>query len=228
MRILIVEDEYDIRSVLEKRLKKQYSVDACGDGLEALDFIHTYSYDLMIFDIMLPGLDGISLVKKVRKEKMNTPIIMLTAKDSIDDRILGLDSGADDYLCKPFAYEELLARIRVLMRRKQDVAKDNRLRIDNLVVDTATCQVTRGDKSITLSSREYMVLEYLMRNQKMILSRRQIEERAWNHQFEGGSNIVDVYIRYLRRKIDLPGEKKLIHTVRGFGYCLKVDEADEK
>lgn len=224
MRILIVEDEYDIRTILEKRLKKQYSVDACGNGLDALDFIDTYTYDLMIFDIMLPGLDGISLLKKVRQKKIGTPIIMLTARDSIEDRILGLDSGADDYLCKPFAFDELQARMRVLLRRKADHARDNRLRVDNLIVDPVTCQVTRGDTQIVLSAKEYMVLEYLMRNAGLTVSRQQIEDSAWNHQFEGGSNIVDVYIRYLRKKIDIPGEKKLIHTVRGFGYCLKAEE----
>ena len=223
MRILIAEDESDIRSVLEKRLKKQYSVDACEDGLMALDFIHTYTYDLMILDVMMPGMDGMSLVRQIRRERIQTPVIMLTARDEVEDRIKGLDSGADDYLCKPFAFEELSARIRVLLRRNTYPMEEEKLVLDNLVLDPAKRQVWRGDKEITLSAKEYMVLEYLMKNKGMVISRGQIEESAWNHQFEGGSNIVDVYIRYLRKKVDLPGENKLIHTIRGFGYCLKEE-----
>lgn len=221
MRILIVEDEEDIRKILVKRLKKIYSVDACDNGIDALEFIKTYTYDILLLDIMLPGIDGITLLKKIRTLKIYTPVIMLTARDTLEDRVKGLDSGADDYLTKPFAFEELLARIRVLLRRKQFPIEDNCLQVDNLVLDTVQYQAYRGGQRIALSSKEYMVLEYLMRNKGVVVSREQIEERVWNHQFEGGSNIVDVYIRYLRKKIDLPEQKKLIHTIRGFGYCLK-------
>ena len=223
MRLLIVEDEKDLREVLKKRLEKEnYSVDACKDGLEAMDYIEMASYDGMILDIMVPGKDGLTILKEVRDKGDDTPILMLTARDGIEDRVRGLDLGADDYLVKPFAFDELLARIRVMMRRKPKYTS-NRLKIADLVLDRDTKQVWRAGKEISLSAKEFMVLECLMRNQNVVLSRSQIEQNAWNYDFEGGSNVIDVYIRYLRKKIDEGFDQKLIHTVRGAGYVMREE-----
>lgn len=224
MRLLIVEDEEDLRNILKKKLMKEhYSVDDCGDGLEALDYIAMADYDGMILDIMLPGIDGLELLKKIRVEGNDTPVLFLTARDGIEDRVKGLDLGADDYLVKPFSFDELMARVRVMMRRKPSFAT-NRLTIDDLVLDCETKEVTRAGQKISLSSKEFMVLEYMLRNQNIVLSRDQIEQHAWNYDFEGGSNVVDVYIRYLRKKIDEGFGCKLIHTVRGVGYVLRKEE----
>lgn len=220
MRILLVEDEKDMRELLQRRLCKEYSVDACEDGQEALDYLNVYTYDIVLLDIMLPKLDGISVLKYMRARKITTPVLLLTAKDSIQDRVAGLDNGADDYLVKPFSYDELLARIRVLMRRKT-MQLTSVLTVGDLVMDTATRSVTRAGQSITLTSKEYMLLEYMMYHPNILLTRTQLEERAWDSNFEGGSNIVDVYIRYLRRKIDDGFETKMIQTVRGQGYRLE-------
>lgn len=224
MRLLIVEDEEDLRSILTKKLMKEhYTVDDCGDGLDALDYITMADYDGIILDIMLPGLDGLELLKKIRGEGNDTPVLFLTARDGIEDRVKGLDLGADDYLVNPFSFEELMARVRVMMRRKTALVS-NRLTIDDLVLDCETKEVTRADKKISLSSKEFMVLEYMLRNQNIVLSRDQIEQHAWNYDFEGGSNVVDVYIRYLRKKVDEGFGCKLIHTVRGVGYVLMKEE----
>lgn len=224
MRLLIVEDEKDLRDIVKKRLTKEsYSVDACGDGLEAQDYIAVTSYDVIILDIMLPGKDGLEILKELRQEGDDTPVLMLTARDGIEDRVRGLDLGADDYLVKPFSFEELLARIRVLMRRTTS-AVSNRLVVGNLILDRDTRKVERDGKELKLSSKEFMVLEYLMRNPNIILSRNQIEQSVWSYDFEGGSNVIDVYIRYLRKKIDEGFETKLIHTVRGAGYVLREDK----
>ncbi|MDY2726470.1 MULTISPECIES: response regulator transcription factor [Anaerostipes] len=221
MRLLIVEDEKDLREILKKRLvKEKYSVDACGNGLEAMDYIDMTSYDGMILDIMVPGKDGLSILKEVRNQGKDTPILMLTAKDGIEDRVKGLDLGADDYLVKPFAFDELLARIRVMMRRKPSFTS-NRLEVADLILDRDTKQVWRNGKEIFLSAKEFMILECLMRNKNVVLSRNQIEQNAWDFNFEGSSNVIDVYIRYLRKKIDEGFERKLIHTVRGAGYVLR-------
>lgn len=221
MRLLIVEDEKDLREILKKRLvKEKYSVDACGNGLEAMDYIDMTSYDGMILDIMVPGKDGLSILKEVRNQGKDTPILMLTAKDGIEDRVKGLDLGADDYLVKPFAFDELLARIRVMMRRKPSFTS-NRLEVADLILDRDTKQVWRNGKEIFLSAKEFMILECLMRNKNVVLSRNQIEQNAWDFNFEGSSNMIDVYIRYLRKKIDEGFERKLIHTVRGAGYVLR-------
>ena len=203
MRLLIVEDENDLRNIVKKRLvKEHYSVDACGDGLEAMDYIDMTSYDGIILD---------------------TPVLLLTAKDSIEDRVKGLDLGADDYLIKPFAFEELLARIRVMMRRKPQFTS-NQLKIADLILDRDTRKVTRAGNEIDLSAKEFMVLECLMRNKNIVMTRQQIEQNAWDFDFEGGSNVIDVYIRYLRKKIDAQYEQKLIHTVRGVGYVMRENE----
>ena len=223
MKILLVEDQKDMREILAKRLKKEYSVDVCEDGKEAVDYLSVYSYDMVVLDIMLPKMNGIEVLKWMRNKKLETPVLLLTARNSIEDRVNGLDSGADDYLVKPFSYEELMARIRVLTRRnsKQSTAI---LQIEDLCMDTVRKSVTRGEKVIQLTAKEYMLLEYMMHYPHMILTRNQLEQRAWDSNFEGGSNIVDVYIRYLRRKVDEGFDKKLIHTVRGQGYRL----GDEK
>ena len=181
------------------------------------------SYDGMILDIMVPGKDGLTILKEVRDKGDDTPILMLTARDGIEDRVKGLDLGADDYLVKPFAFDELLARIRVMMRRKPQYTS-NRLQAADLILDRDTKQVWRAGKEINLSAKEFMVLECLMRNQNIVLSRSQIEQNAWNYDFEGGSNVIDVYIRYLRKKIDEGFDRKLIQTVRGAGYVLRAEE----
>ena len=223
MRILVVEDEKDLRNIIKKRLvREHYSVDACGDGEEALDYMEMTSYDGVLLDIMLPGKDGFAVLKEVRQMGNDTPILLLTARDGIEDRVKGLDLGADDYLIKPFAFEELLARIRVMMRRKSQFVT-NQLKIADLTLDRDTRIVTRAGKEISLSSKEFMVLECLMRNQNIVMTRQQIEQNAWNYDYEGGSNVIDVYIRYLRKKIDAGYEKKLIHTVRGTGYVMREE-----
>lgn len=223
MRILVVEDEIHLQNIIKKRLlKEHYSVDACGDGLEALDYLAVSPYDAVILDIMLPGLSGIDVLKRIRAEGSQVPVLFLTARDGIDDRVAGLDCGADDYLVKPFAFEELLARIRVMLRRTGGHTTDE-LTLADLTVDLKSHQVSRGGKIIELSGREYAILEYLMRNQGHVLSRSQIEQHVWSFDYEGGSNMVDVYIRYLRKKIDEGFPQKLIHTVRGAGYVMRAE-----
>lgn len=223
MRLLVVEDEKDLRDIIKKRLvKEHYTVDTCGDGLEAMDYIDMTQYDGMILDIMVPGKDGLAILKEIRDQGNDTPVLMLTARDGIEDRVRGLDLGADDYLVKPFAFDELLARIRVMMRRKPRFMS-NRLVAADLVLDRDTKKVWRAEKEIKLSSKEFMVLEYLMRNKNIVLSRSQIEQNVWDFDFEGGSNVIDVYIRYLRKKIDEGFDQKLIQTVRGTGYVLREE-----
>lgn len=220
MRILYVEDEKDLRELLAKRLKKDYSLDSCPDGESALDYLSIYKYDVVILDIMLPKLDGIGVLKWMRNRRIDTPVLLLTAKSAVEDRVAGLDSGADDYLVKPFSYDELLARIRVLARRKSNQLTA-KLVVGDLVMDTALHSVTRGGNAVSLTNKEYMLLEYMMYHPNVLLTRAQLENRAWDSSFEGESNIVDVYIRYLRRKIDDGHEKKMIQTVRGQGYRLE-------
>ena len=221
MRLLVVEDEENLRTVIRKRLTKEgYSVDACGDGQEALDYMAVSPYDTVILDIMMPKMSGMEVLKKMRAGGDQTPVLFLTAKDGIEDRVKGLDSGADDYLVKPFAFAELLARIRGMLRRQSDSASDE-MTLADLTVDAGKHSVTRGGKAIELSAKEFAVLEYLMRHQGQVLSREQIEQHVWDFDYEGGSNMVDVYIRYLRRKLDEGYEKKLIHTVRGAGYVMR-------
>ncbi|PEW93063.1 DNA-binding response regulator [Bacillus cereus] len=223
MRVLIVEDEEDLQNILVKRLNAEYySVDGCGNGEDALDYISMATYDLIVLDIMIPGIDGLQVLQRLRADNNTTPVLLLTAKDTIDDRVKGLDLGADDYLVKPFAFDELLARIRVLMRRKTGNTS-NAFEIADLVVDCNMHKVTRGDQVITLSSKEFAILEYMIRNKEVVLTRDKIEQHVWNYDYEGGSNIIDVYVRYLRKKIDSQFETKLIHTVRGTGYVLRVE-----
>lgn len=223
MRILIVEDELDLQNVLVKRLTSEhYSVDACDNGVDAIDYIAMTSYDIIVLDIMLPGKSGLEVLQDIRSQQNKTPVLLLTAKDRIEDRVKGLDLGADDYLVKPFAFDELLARLRVLTRR-QTGHLTNQFEIDNLVVDCKSHIVTRGNKKIDLSSKEFAILEYMIRNKEVVLTRDKIEQHVWNYDYDGGSNIIDVYMRYLRKKIDSDFDTKLIHTVRGAGYVLRVD-----
>lgn len=224
MRILIVEDEPDLLDALKKQLQSSgYSVDACGNGLDAEDYLKMATYDAVVLDIMLPGIDGLTLLKKMRAEGNTTHVLLLTALDSIENKVNGLDAGADDYLVKPFAYDELLARLRVLLRRRSGQTT-NVLEYDGLVMDLNSRTVTRDGTEITLSSKEFAVLEYLLRNPGRVLSRDKIENHVWNYDFEGGSNVVDVYIRYLRKKIDNGFNKKLLHTIRGAGYVLREEK----
>ena len=225
MRILIAEDQKDLNKVLTKKLTAEgYSVDSCFDGEEALDFLNMAQYDGVILDIMMPRLDGLSVVKHMRASGDATPVLFLTARDSVEDKVRGLDLGANDYLVKPFSFEELMARVRALTR-KSTAENSPVYEICDLRLDTGSDSVTRSDKKIKLSAKEFALLEYLLRNKGQVLSREKIENNLWNFDYEGGTNAVDVYIRYLRKKIDEDFSPRLIHTVRGVGYVLK-DESD--
>lgn len=224
MRILVVEDEKDLNRVISKRLESEgYSVDRCFDGEEALDFIDVDEFDAIVMDIMMPRINGIEVLKQMRSRNNATPVLLLTARDGIGDRVNGLDAGADDYLVKPFAFEELLARIRV-MTRKASGNSTNVFSAADLTMDLNSHTVVRGDVNINLSAKEFEILEYLLRNKGIVLSREKIENHVWDFDYSGGTNVVDVYIRYLRKKIDDNFEPKLIHTVRGCGYVLRVDK----
>jgi heavy metal response regulator len=221
MRILIVDDEENLVNALYKALKEEgYSVDTAQDGLEGLEYAKMNVYDVIILDIMLPGMDGVKVLENLRNDGINTPVLMLTAKDATEDKVKGLDAGADDYLTKPFELSELMARIRALLRRQSNT-KSPILKVADLELNTLTRQVKRGDKEISLTSKEFALLEYMMRNAGRVLTRSQIADHVWDYEFDGFSNIIDVYIRYLRKKIDDGFENKLIHTIRGSGYCLK-------
>lgn len=223
MKILVVEDEKDLNRVITKHLKKNnYSVDSCFDGEQALDYVLYGEYDLIITDIMMPKIDGYELIKQLRVKGNSTPVIMLTAKDSLDDKILGLDSGADDYIVKPFEFDELLARIRVLMRRNYEFAT-NIIQVDDVVLDISKKQVTRSSESIVLTGKEYEVLEYLFKNKTGIISREQILNHVWDYDYEGVSNIIDVIVKNIRKKLDVGSKKPIIHTKRGLGYFVKED-----
>ena len=227
MRLLVVEDEKKLNELITKKLEKEYyGVDSCFDGEEAVRYVEGTEYDAIILDIMLPKLDGFEVIKRIRAKKNKVPILLLTARDNIDDKVKGLDYGADDYLVKPFIFEELMARIRVLLRRNSGNA-DNIITIADLKVDLDAKTVFRDDVLIKLSGREYSILEYLIRNKGKILPRERIEDHIWNYEYEGGTNVIDVYIRYLRKKIDDGYTPKLIHTVRGLGYVLRVDNENK-
>lgn len=223
MRILFAEDERDLNHIITKKLTSQgYSVDSVYDGEEAIDILSYTDYDAVILDIMMPKADGFAVLRALRGAGKNTPVLFLTARDSVQDRVAGLDSGANDYLVKPFSVEELLARIRAMTRTAFGVS-DSLLSVGDLTMDTAAKVVKRGGKEIPLSAKEYALLEYLMHNVGIVLSREKIENHIWNFDYEGGTNVVDVYIRYLRKKIDEGYDKKLIHTVRGRGYVLREE-----
>ena len=221
MKILVVEDERDLNRIITKHLKRNnYSVDSCFDGEEALDFVSYSDYDLIITDIMMPNVDGYEFIKRLRESKNNTPVIMLTAKDTLEDKIVGLDSGADDYIVKPFEFDELFARIRVLMRRNYGLVT-NVIQVDDIVLDISKKQVTRNGENIGLTGKEYEVLEYLMKNKESILSRDQILNHVWDYDYDGASNIVDVIIKNIRKKLDNGTDKTIIYTKRGLGYFVK-------
>lgn len=227
MRILVVEDERKISSYLKRGLEEQgYAVDTAFTGREALDWAEAAPYDIIILDIMLPEMDGLTVCRELRKRDTHTPILMLTARDSVDDRVNGLDAGADDYLVKPFALKELLARLRAMSRRNAEQTKTSTLQLADLSLDTLTRRVKRGDKLIELTAKEYAVLECLLREPERVLARTQIAEHVWNYDVFNQSNVVDVYIKNLRRKIDDDFDQKLIHTIRGAGYRLSAEQSD--
>ena len=223
MRILVVEDERDMNALIQKVLKKTgYSVDGCYDGNEAMNYLTGADYDMAILDVMLPGKDGYQIVREMRDRGMNTPVLFLTARDSIADRVKGLDLGADDYLVKPFDFDELLARIRALSR-KQVGHRSNRFSLADLVVDTEGRQAFRNGREIQLLPKEFSILECLIRNKGRVMSRRQLEDNIWNFDEAPSSNNVDVYISKLRRKIDDGARVKLLHTIRGVGWVLREE-----
>jgi len=223
MRILVVEDERRIAAFIKRGLEEEsYAVDVAYDGEEALDWTAVVDYDLILLDVLLPKMDGVQVCRELRAKGSQVPVLMLTARDAIEDRISGLDSGADDYLVKPFAFQELLARIRALWRRSGQ-AKTTRLHVGGLVLDTITHRADREGKVIELTAREYGLLEFLMRHPGQALSRTRIAEHVWNYDFYTTSNVVDVYIRNLRRKVDRGFEEKLIKTVRGVGYKIEAN-----
>lgn len=220
MRILIVEDDRKVGAFLQKGLREEhYAVDVCRDGEEAVEWASINSYDVIVLDIMLPKKDGFAVCRELRQKGMLTPILMLTAKDSVENKVSGLTEGADDYLTKPFSFEELLARIRALLRRTQDY-KTKALKVGDLELDPIKRQATRAGKHIPLSGKEYALLEYLMRNKGRVVTESMIVEHVWDMNYEGTSNIVNVYINYLRKKIDSESEAKLIRTIRGHGYTI--------
>ncbi len=221
MRILVVEDEKKVASFIKKGLEEEnYAVDIAYDGEEGLVLAEINEYDLVLLDIMLPKLDGMEVLRRIRGNGSSVPILMLTAKDAVEDIVSGLDSGSDDYLTKPFSFAELLARVRALLRRKTK-EKTDLLTIGDLILSTSTHRVKRGGEEIELTAKEYALLEYFMRNPNRILTRTLITEHVWDYHFDPSTNVIDVYVNYLRKKIDQGFEKKLIHTIRGSGYMIK-------
>jgi DNA-binding response OmpR family regulator len=222
MRILVVEDERKVAKFIRQGLEEEgHAVEVAADGVTAVDLLlDGPAYDLVVLDLMLPGRDGLGVLRSLRERSIDTPVLVLTARDALPDRVRGLDLGADDYLTKPFAFEEFLARVRALLRRAA-ARRDPVLRVGDLTLDPATRAVARGRRRITLTTREHALLEYFMRNTGRVLTRPMIAEHVWGLDFDRESNIVDVYVGYLRRKIDADGEPRLLHTVRGAGYTLK-------
>jgi len=223
MKILIAEDEKKVANFVKKGLQEEgYVVDLASNGDDGLRLATDNTYDLVILDIYMPGLDGLTVLKRLREARIRTPVLLLTVRATIEDKVLGLDSGADDYLTKPFAFQELLARVRALLRRHTE-SGTNVFRVGDVVLDPVRRTVTRGEQRIDLSLKEFALLEYFMRNTGRVLTRTAIIEHVWNYDFDNETNVVDVYVTYLRRKIDQGRETKLIHTVRGVGYVMKAD-----
>ncbi len=221
MRVLIVEDEKKVAGFIKKGLEEEtFAVDVAYDGEEGFHLGEQNQYDLIILDLMLPVMDGIEVLSELRKQKVTTPILLLTAKDSVEDKVLGLNKGADDYLTKPFAFSELLARVRVLLRRGKTETKTV-LVVDDLSLDLVSHKVKRQDEEIELTGKEYSLLEYFMRNTGKVLTRTMIAEHVWDYNFDTFTNVIDVYVNHLRKKIDKNFSKKLLHTLRGVGYIMK-------
>ena len=223
MRLLVVEDEKKVASFIKKGLEEEgYAVDQAADGetglMMGLDGVH----DLIILDVNLPRMDGLSVLQELRQRKVATPVLLLTVRAAIEDKVIGLDTGADDYLTKPFAFQELLARVRALLRRRAD-AESPLLQVADLTLDPATRLVSRGDEKVELTAKEFALLDYFMRNPERVLTRTMIAEHVWDYDFDPMTNVIDVYVNYLRKKIDAGREPKLIHTVRGVGYVMKVE-----
>ncbi len=223
MRLLVVEDEKKVAGFVKKGLEEEgYAVDHAADGETGLRMGLAAVYDLIILDVNLPKLDGLGVLRELRSKKIKTPVLLLTVRAAVEDKVLGLDTGADDYLTKPFAFQELLARVRALFRRKSD-AEAPLLQIGDLTLDPARRLVSRGGEKIELTAKEFALLDYFMRNPGRVLTRTMIVERVWGHDFDSMTNIIDVYVNYLRKKIDAGHDKKLIHTVRGVGYVLQLE-----
>lgn len=223
MRILVVEDEKKVARFIQQGLEEEhYIVDVVHDGSQGYAMAVTEKYDAIVLDVMLPGKDGIAFTRELREQKKSTPILMLTAKSSLEEKVGGLDSGADDYLTKPFAFAELLARLRSLLRRGAQ-EKTTMLSLGDLVLDTISHKARRADRVIDLTAKEYALLEFFLRNKDRVLSRTIIAEHIWDYHFDTGTNLIDVYINHLRNKVDTGFEKKLIHTVRGVGYVMKEE-----
>jgi heavy metal response regulator len=228
LRVLVVEDEQGVSQFLMQGLTEAgYVVDVASDGDEGRQYALSVEYDALVLDIMLPGIDGISLLREIRDRGVKTPVLLLTARDHVGDRVQGLDAGADDYLVKPFEFAELLARIRALLRRPV-LAANPVLRLSDLELDAIRHQVRRAGKAIDLTPREFSLLEFLLIHQGQVLTRTQIIEHVWDVHYSGDTNVVDVYIGYLRRKVDRDFEPALVHTVRGFGYRLDADDGNAK
>ena len=224
MKLLVVEDEPALNKIIAKRLKvENYAVDSALDGEEALEYLAVTEYDGAIVDIMMPRLDGLTLVKKLRAKNNLLPVLFLTAKDTLQDKVSGLDCGGDDYLVKPFEFEELLARLRALLRRGH-AAGSNELKLADLALDTKGHRASRGGRELNLTAREFEILEYLLQNAGSVLSRQQIQDHVWDFSYDGASNMIDVYINSLRKKLDKEAPQPLIHTIRGVGYVLKQDQ----
>ena len=224
MRILVAEDEKNMNRLISEAMKEEtYSVDSCFDGPEAVDYALAADYDVIILDVNMPGMDGFEVVERLRNEGCVSPVLFLTARDSVADKVTGLGAGGDYYLTKPFSFDELRAVVKV-MARKYTGNRTNEYTIGDLTVDTSARTAVRAGKAIDLTSKEFALLEYMIRNRGVVLSREMIEDNLWNFDYEGGTNVVDVYIGYLRRKIDKGFDKKLIHTVWGTGWVLREEE----
>jgi heavy metal response regulator len=223
MRILVVEDEKKVASFIQKGLEEEgYAVDVAADGEEGLTMALTRVHDLILLDIRLPKMDGLHVLQAIRQDNVTTPVLLLTVRATIEDKVLGLDAGADDYLTKPFAFQELVARVRALLRRRAEV-EPTVLQIGDLTLDPARRTVSRGGKKIDVTPREFALLDYFMRNPGRVLTRTMIAEHVWDYSFDTSTNVIDVYVNYLRRKIDAGHTLKLLHTVRGVGYVLKAE-----
>lgn len=225
MRILVIEDERKVASFIKRGLEEEhYAVDTAYDGETGLSMVETNEYDLVVLDLMIPKINGMEVLRRIRANKNNVPILVLTAKDSTEDIVMGLDAGCDDYLTKPFEFKVFLARVRALLRREK-MEKEPILKVADLTLSPVTHKVMRGGKEIELTSKEYALLEYFMRNPNRVLTRTMISEHVWDYHFDSMTNVIDVYVNYLRKKIDKGFEKKLIHTIRGVGYILSPDKS---